>query len=154
MADEQNKPIRRVAVARLTEDALTPPPPGFISPFQKIDEWLTAICAGEQPQRAIAEYNIAFFDTPNDYFLGLAGYNTYYERAGEIRRIEFRPSAVFMALSKSAYKNIAIEHVRERIVQAIVAWTKTAPFKDSFLAKGSCITMDLYGEIWANYVGE
>jgi hypothetical protein len=152
MEDDQNKPVRRVAAAHFKEEMPIPPPPGFVSPFQTIEEWLIAVCQADQPEKAIAEFCFLFFGVSNDYLLCLVGYNNYREEDHDIRRIDFKPSPMFFALPENVYGILPMEDARRRILTELVDFTQTTVFQNSFLSKSSCITTSFSEDIWpVNY---
>lgn len=152
MPDEDNKPRRRIGVARSSEDIPTPPPPGFVSPYDTIGEWLEAVCAGAPPQKAIAEFSFLLFGVTGNYLLCLAGYNTYWEDHCEIRQIDFEPAPMFFALPERFYTALPMDKVRDKVLHELVVFTQTQVFNDSFLSKGFSITTSFSEDIWpTNY---
>lgn len=130
---------------------IPPPAPGFKTRFASVNEWLTAIATGNQPQKAISKYNIALFEAPGAYNLSLTGTNTYTEGINvQSTRIDYTPREMYCDLPASYYQNQTRELLLAKIVADIKNFTATPVFKNSFLAGAGNIVLETNGEvIWA-----
>lgn len=140
--------IKKQLLVESIEEILTPPPPGFTSPFKTVHEWLFNICDSERSEKPISEYAIFLFESMENSILCLAGYNTYLEQDCESSRIDFQPSQMFFSLPLDEYKNLSMEQIRERILIELIEFTKTEKFLSSYLSEGSLITTNFAGSIW------
>ena|ERR1022692_2644872 len=127
-----------------------PPPPGLISSFDTLQDWLINICDSEQPEKSIATYNFGLFESAGDYTIFLIGENTYdKEQNYSVTSIDFKPLHMYFPLPKSEYENLIREQLVEQLTDELRGFTKTDKFKNSFLAKANSIKTDFSGEIWS-----
>jgi hypothetical protein len=132
------------------EDDIEPPPPGNISPFKSITEWLSYICKIEKPAKAIAIYNFTVFEEGDEYTLCLTGRNSYKSsKDHHATRIEFAPQGMYFPLAVGEYKDLGREEVFARIIFELMKFTNTETFASSLLVKANSITTDWSGEIWS-----
>jgi len=131
MAGDEGGHARGYSVMQFREE-VPAPPPGFVSPFRSIEEWLMAIISAESPQKKITEYKFLFFGVSGDFLLGLAGYNAYRDNGIETYKIDFKPSPMFFALPKDIYDRLPMMEAHGRVVDELIAFTRTAAFQDSF----------------------
>ena len=136
-------------VEREEVEEVSPPPPGLISNFKTIQEWLFNICDTEKPEKSITTYNFGLFESSDDYTVFLVGINKYGKGQDSATLIEFEPSSMYYPLPKSEYKNLTREQVQDQLTSLLKTFIKTDKFKNSFLAKAYSITVDFYGTIWS-----
>src|SRR5688572_104328 len=98
------------------EDSIEPPPPGFVSKFNSIHDWLKDICEKEKPETEIATYNFGLFESTDEYVLFLVGLNTTKkEKNHSLTRIEFEPVNTYFPLPATEFKNLTRDEVIEKI---------------------------------------
>jgi len=152
--DENKKAniVRGYEVAKLVEQVEPPllPPAGFISPFKTFQEWLLNICDTEPPEKPISEYEFLLFDSPTGKGLSFTGQNTYssLDKSVITRRIEFKPSNMFFIFDEDEYRNLTFDHLHMRVVNDLVAFTKTTKFNSSYLSKAESITTN-FSTVWS-----
>ncbi|HYF29506.1 MAG TPA: hypothetical protein VD993_00155 [Chitinophagaceae bacterium] len=131
-------------------EALTPPPPGFTSPFNSVEQWLAYICDNDQPQKSIEEYRFDLYEAPGDNMLSLTGYNHTVEEGMPVSRIDFVPAKhPFFALPKDVYKNLSQEQTKNIVFKELNEFIASQKFNDSFLSKAFYINTSFAGEIWS-----
>lgn len=135
-------------VIKFSREIPTPPPPGFVSPFKTIQEWLFHICDVDQPQKLISEFCFLLFEAPGDELLCLVGYNSYREQDIDAVRADFKPLNMFFPLPKNGYRNLSKEQVRERVRKELIEFVNSTKFKNSFLSKANSITTSFGEKIW------
>lgn len=128
----------------MTREVFAPPPPNanINSPFSSIGEWLSALCKGEQPQKAIDTYSFGIFESQDEWLLFIVGED--YSEPNKIK-IGFKPSLMYFRIPEAELKNNTREKLREKIMTQIKRFTETEEFKSSFLAKA--FTIEFSGEI-------
>lgn len=126
-----------------------PPPPGFVSPFKSIQEWLFDICNKDLPLKPISEYCFLLFESPsNDHIICLAGYNTYNGQGFTTTQLDFKPINMFFSLPKNEYQYLPSEEVRKKVLDEIIEFTRNTKFQKSFFSKAESITTNFSGKIW------
>lgn len=131
-------------------DDVPPPPPGLVSNFKSLQDWLFKICDRDKPGKSIMTYNFGLFESPGNYTIFLVGLNQYEKKNSLITRIEFEPKSMYFRLPETEYKNLNREQLVDKLTAQLKDFTKTEKFKTSFLAKAKSITTDFKGEIWKN----
>lgn len=134
------------------EEMEDPPPPNLSSKFSTLEDWLTAICEGEKPTKAIEIFNFGLFESesPTEYIISISGTNKYVkENQSIITKIDFKPKNEYYKISDNYFKNLNREEVIKKLTSQIRAFTNTNEFKKSFLAQSKSITTDFSGEIWS-----
>ena len=128
------------------EEIMEPPPPGLISKFTTVEDWLTAICENNKPKKAIAKYRIGLFESKNDYTIFLAGQNTYQvDKNRSSTRTEFEPKNMYFKLPDSYYKSLTREELLKKLTSDLKAFTNSAKFKHSFFTTANIIVFDTNG---------
>jgi hypothetical protein len=143
MNEEKGKSFRKGAgVAKMVSETIAPPPPGFVSPFKSLFDWLNHICETNQaPEKAISEYHFGLLTSPGDNLVFLLGYNTVVSDERIIRRIDFKPdSHVFFALPNDLYGHTSEHELKSQLLNELNEFIKSEKFKQSFLSKGSSVT--------------
>jgi hypothetical protein len=117
MNDDSNRErTRGYSVLKCKTEVSTPPPPGFVSPFNSLAEWLVYLCDNNQPQSPIAEYRFNLYESPGDNLLALTGYNHIVESGVPFSKIDFTPNQHhFFSLPKDAYGRLACEESYRRM---------------------------------------
>ena len=152
---KSNSDSREVGVTELTmteevDDISPPPPPGFISPFKTLEEWLDNICTNEKPANPIATFEFGFFEGPDNYTLYLVGMNRYDKTENHtVIRVEYEPTHMYFPLPANEYKISERQQVVEKLTSQLKDFIGTAKFKNCFLAKAKTITTSFKGEIWS-----
>ncbi len=143
--------MAKQATFKTSVEIIPPPAPGFKTRFASVNEWLTAVATGNQPQKTISRYNIALFEAPGAYTLSLTGTNTYIEGINvQSTRIDYTPREMYCDLPASYYQSQTREQLLAKIVADIKNFTATPVFKTSFLAGASNIILETNGDvIWA-----
>ncbi len=138
------------ATVKTSINIITPPTPGFKTRFNSISDWLTAIVNGNQPQKHIAQYNIALFEVPGAYNLSLTGVNTYNEGISlQSTRIDYTPREMYCDLPPTYYQSLSHEQLLAKIVAEIKRFTGSLTFTNSFLAQGNLVLESSGEVIWA-----
>ena len=132
------------------EDDIEPPPPGFVSRFKSLEEWLVNICKERKPQKAIAKYNLDLFEAADGYTLSLTGVNEYKLSQNETAvRIDFFPAEMYFDLPESEYKSLNRQEVIDRLTTKLKDFVNTEKFKKSFLSDADAIATSWQGQIWS-----
>lgn len=132
-------------------DVPEPPPSEFISPFKTIEEWLSHICDTNHPEGNISECHITLIESSWNNVLDLEGWNETIVNENTIaHRIVFKPiSHKYFPLPKDKFANLSQQEVKEQVMNELIAFTKSAKFKNSFLSKIPSIQTNIGGQIWA-----
>ncbi|MFS8082209.1 MAG: hypothetical protein ACMG51_02055 [Ginsengibacter sp.] len=133
------------------EGSIAPPPSHLTSEFKTIEQWLQHICANDEPQKIINQYQVSLFESPDDYTLALFGVNKYDEsKNSSIKRIDFEPSNMYFKLPKSYFKNLNKKQLLEKLTAQLKDFSKTEKFKKSFFTKANKIIFETNGEtVWS-----
>ncbi|HET6996813.1 MAG TPA: hypothetical protein VFI06_17590 [Chitinophagaceae bacterium] len=137
--DENNDHIeRRIEKFSLTvqmEPPSPPPPPGFVSPFKILEEWLSYISA-EKPEKPIADVQFCLDDLEGRNTLSVYGINRYDVDKDVIAyRDDFKPTHRFFPLPKDEYEHLSQQQLRERVLHELKEFMKTEKFKSSFMGQ-------------------
>jgi hypothetical protein len=137
-------------VSIVESDDVSPPPPGLISKFKTLQEWLFNICDVEKPKVPINTYDFGFIESEGNYTLYLVGLNDY--EIGENHsaiQIDFEPSDMYFPLPKSEYENLDWYEVMAKVEAQLRDFIKTEKFKTSFFLQANLIKTSMGNEIWA-----
>ena len=135
------------------EEIMEPPPPGLISKFITVEDWLTNICENNKPKKAIAKYNFGLFEAKDDFTLFLARLNTYeVDKNRSSTRIDFEPKNMYFKLPKSYFKSLTREQLLIKLASDLKAFTKSTKFKNSFFIDANIISFDTNGTtLWTRH---
>lgn len=126
-----------------------PPPPGFISPFKTLQEWLFHLCdSNQQPDEAVSEYIFVLSDSPGNVDIYFVGYAYTIDQGISTRRTGYTPTNWFFPLPKAEYGHLVRQQLREKVMYELKEFTKTDVFQHSFLSKGCPIMTNFGDEIW------
>jgi|GEM_PF-754586 len=147
---ETEKTVVELVSFQEEEETVEPPPPGYISHFPTIHEWLKEICKNERLNSPVDTFNFGLFENEDEtYTLFLAGLTTNKNGTYARTTISFQPTHMYYLLPE-AYKGLKREQVWEKIEADILAFTKTETFEKSFMAKANTVTTEYNGKtIWA-----
>jgi hypothetical protein len=129
----------------------TPPQPGFASQFDSLAEWLDQICAGNQPEQIISEFDFHLYFSTAGNVLGLVGNNNTVEDGEPATLIGFKPlENMFFALPHHDYGRLSTKQLHARILNELKSFTKTEKFLNSFLSKKAYFISFTGVEFWPN----
>jgi hypothetical protein len=150
--NDSGKVIMQHGSFEVVVDVIEPPPPYLVSKFKTLQDWLFNICDNDSPGKAIAEYKISLFESPNDYTLVLAGENTYNEgKYRSVTRIEFEPANMYFKLPENYFKNLNKQQLLDKLTSELKNFTATQKFKTSFFTKAKAIVFESTGQtIWSD----
>jgi hypothetical protein len=150
--DGKGKNLRKVsATAKSVTETIPPPPPGFVSPFESLTDWLSYICENNQiSENVVSEYHFGLLTSPGDNLIFLLGYNTSVTDENlNARRIVFTPKThTFFALPNKLYGNMSDQQLSSRLFDELREFVKTPKFQKSFLSKGHSITTNFGDNLW------
>ncbi len=135
----------------MQEEIIEPPPPGLISKFKTMQDWLVNICDHDKPKKSIAQYKVGLFESSNENTLVLVGVNIYDNgKNGSETRIEFEPKNMYFNLPKRDYENLTRDQLLTKLSGQLKDFSKTMKFKTSFFTKADSFIFDPIGlTIWA-----
>jgi len=129
-------------------EEIDPPPPNYLYKYQRIEDWLTAICNNSKPLKKISSYNIGLFESDENIFLTFVGTNTKTLDKYHIEtHIDFIPADTYFKLSKPVYNNLTRDAILNKLILEIIEFTKTQKFKRSFLAASNEIIFETTGKV-------
>jgi hypothetical protein len=147
---DRNFKVVHVTLTEVVDEQPDPPPPELETKFNSIQEWLVTICDGNKPEKSIDTYQIGLFESPVDYILFLAGFNTHTQGNRAVTNIDFEPSNMYFRLPVNEYHNLTRKEIIAKLKTQLIDFTKSEKFKKSFLAQAKSIKIDFNGEIWSN----
>ncbi len=137
---------------------MDPPPPGFVSRFKTLEEWLDHIYQGEAPAAAFDRYNFGIFygtdiksGLDTTYTLVFSGERTYSKDGKTIINTALlsEHENTYFNLPHNEYKNLNYRQACEKLKTQLQSLTQSHHFQNSFLAKAKLITTDCQDTIWS-----
>lgn len=131
-------------------EEIDPPPPNFVYKYQRIEDWLTAICNHNKPLKKISSYTIGLFETNENIVLTFVGTNTKtLDNNHSETHIDFIPADTYFKIPKPEYDNLTRDAIYNKLILEIIEFTKTQTFKKSILAASNEIIFETTGKlIW------
>ena len=130
------------------EEAPEPPPPSLKSTFTTVNQWLSAICDGEKPGKAIAQYNIGLWKSGHEYTLAITGENKEQVGANASRvTIDYAPSNGYYKLPVHYYKGLTHARLLQKLSAALQAFAGSSQFRQSFLSKAERVVFSPTGMV-------
>lgn len=127
----------RYVTFRQEREEFAPPAPGtpINSPFNTIENWLTAICEGEHPKLPIETFQFGAFEG-DEWLIFCVGENSYQKDQGTTAiRIDFKPSHMYFLLPEEDYMGKCSQLVRDNIFRQLEQFSRTEKFQSSFLSQ-------------------
>jgi len=92
------------------EETVEPPFTDFISKYDSLEKWLTAICNEEKPVQTDLDFVFGLFESDIDFTVYLTGNKEYQKSQYEsIIKIEFKPKDMYFNLPKIDYDGLTRE---------------------------------------------
>ncbi len=130
------------------QDELAPPPPVNAEPFVGMADWLGTIAAAKQPDPQVRAYVIELFTSGNQQTIFLKGLRKSELSAnGETNPPEFIPEHAYAKLPEAYTKGMDQAGLLEKLRMELVAYTKTADFQQSYLAKADALVLQPNGQV-------
>jgi hypothetical protein len=133
---EKDDVVTKVVLSTVEIEEPLSPPPGFRSKHGSLNDWLLSLCRQKGPDTAIAAYNFHLTGTEGEYFISLAGENTYTVAKNHERvTTDFKPADPFYRLTAEEAGGGDFQAVSKALEARLEAFVKTEAFRNSFLAK-------------------
>ena len=122
------------------EETVEHPFTDFISKYDSLEKWLTAICNEEKPVQTDLDFVFGLFESDIDFTVYLTGNKEYQKSQYEsIIKIEFKPKDMYFNLPKIDYDGLTREQVRKEVADRLITFSKTQTFLNSFFANAATV---------------
>jgi hypothetical protein len=130
------------------QEEIEPIPPVNAEPFVGMADWLGKIAAAKQPDPQVRAYVIGLFTSGDQQTIFLKGLRKSELTAnGETSAPEFIPEHAYAKLPEAYTKGMDQAGLLEKLRMELVAYTQTADFQQSYLAKADALVLQPNGQV-------
>ncbi|MFN3794911.1 MAG: hypothetical protein ACK4RX_09630 [Chitinophagaceae bacterium] len=135
-------------VSETVEQEEMEPPPVNAENFVSMSDWLGKIIAAKQPDPQVRAYVIGLFTSGNQQTIFLKGLRkSELSGNGETSAPDFIPEHAYAKLPEAYTKGMDQTGLLEKLQTELVAYTQTADFQQSYLAKADALVLETNGKV-------
>jgi hypothetical protein len=135
-------------VSETVEQEDIEPPPVNAEDFVSMSDWLGKITAAKQPDQQVRVYIVGLITSGNQQTIFLKGLRKSELTAnGETNPPEFIPEHAYAKLPEAYTKGMDQAGLLEKLRMELIAFTQTADFQQSYLAKADALVLQPNGQV-------
>ena len=136
--------VQHISLTDSDEDAPVPPEQ-LVRNYKSIQQWLTAMCDGESPQKLVSLYELGVFESKTTRVLFFVGKH----KSGNDKTIVFKPKDLYYLLPDE-YVDLSQEQLDNKLISQLVDFTRTDFFSNCYLAQADSVLFRGNILIWSN----